>query len=385
VPLLAKDTLYTVTAQYDVTVTEADGSPNDVTDVVQGWRFKTDNKAPAKLDPWVLCTSPEMNDQHVFYEDPVQIIFNDRSIIQLFGAYGYKIEMDLRASDGLPEPSDAPVTTVSVNGVGTASYDALQDLVTSGQLPCVGLTIDYQNQIFTAPVKLRPLMGYTLDLNTNPSQTPPPDPGTAVVPLYRRTFSTSKYPGMKALADDLGASRITHRALKQKLAFAGAPGKNVLPDQDIQDAFVAAGENALPAPSANSISIYWAQATPGGPFVPHALLIDCTEPLWRTRSEPTFQNPIPEDPSFKIVTIAPATSLEIVEQGGTSIAACFVSPGGTRTVAMFAPGFSPPPGGATITLALHRPASAIYAAAEETDVIFAVPIDPQAPWENDHV
>jgi hypothetical protein len=385
VPLLQKDTLYTVTLNYDVTVTEEDGSTNDFNGVTQAWQFQTDNKPPANLNPWVLCTSPDINDQHVFYDDPVDIVFNDNSIVQLFGQYGFKLAMDLRAADGLPEPSGAPVTTVAVNGVGTASYDALQELVAEGKLPCVGATLAYQNQVFTAPVELRPTMGYTLDLVTSPSLTLPPDPDTPVTPLFRRTFATSKYPNMKALADDLGSSRVSHRALKSRLNFTSTGGKDVRPDQDIQDLFAAAGEQALPAADKNRIVIYWAPAAPSGPFAPHAILIDCTEPLWRSRPEPTFQNPIATDPSFKIVTIGTGTSLEVAQQGGSDIGTYLVSPGGTRTVAVFGAGFAPSPGGATVTLALHRPANPIYGNPDQADVIVALQIAPTAPWENDHV
>jgi large repetitive protein len=385
VPLLQKDTLYTLTLNYDVTVTEQGGSTNDFNGVTQAWQFRTDNKPPAKLDPWVLCTSPDMNEQHVFYDDPVDIVFNDTSILQLFAQYGFQLQMDLRAADGLPEPSGAPVTTVAVNGVGTASYDALQELIAEGKLPCVGATLAYQNQVFTAPVELRPTMGYTLDLVTSPSLTPLPDPNTPVTPLFRRTFATSKYPTMKALADDLGASRVSHRALKSRLNFTSAGGKDVRPDQDIQDLFTAAGEQALPAADKNRIVIYWAPATPNGPFAPHAVLIDCTEPLWRTRPEPTFQNPIATDPSFKIVTIGPGTSLEVAEQGGSNIGTYLVSPSGTRTVAVFGASFAPPPGGTTVSLALHRPASPIYGNPDEADIIVALQMAPTAPWENDHV
>jgi hypothetical protein len=385
VPLLQKNTLYTVTLNYDVTVTEEDRSTHDFNGVTQAFQFRTDDKPPAKLDPWVLCTSPAMNEQHVFYKDPVDIVFNDNSILQLFAQYGFQVQMDLRAADGLPEPSGAPVTTVAVNGVGTASYDALQELVAEGKLPCVGATVAYQNQMFTAPVELRPTMGYTLDLVTTPSLTPLPDPNAAVTPLFRRTFSTSKYPNMKALADDLGASRVAHRVLKSRLNFTSAGGKDVRPDQDLQDIFAAAGEQALPAPDKNRIVIYWAPAAPGGPFVPHAVLIDCTEPLWRMRPEPTFQNPIATDPSFKIVAIGDATSLEVSEQSSANIGAYLVSAAGTRTVAVFKAGFTPPPTGSTVTLALHRPASPIYGNPDEADVIVALQIAPTAPWENDHV
>jgi hypothetical protein len=373
-----------------VTVTEQDGTTTDYNGVTQAWKFWTGKDIPKKLDPWVLTTSPDQNEKFVFYQDPVDVIFNDQSVIQLFGKLGYQLELDLRAADGLPDTTAAPVTTVSINGVGTAAYDSLQQLVASGRLHCVGLTSQYQNQKFTAPVKLRPLMGYTLDINTNPSTTPPPDPTKPVTPLFRRAFNTGRYPNMKALATDLGASLVTHRALKQKLtlqAHLRAPNQDIprTPDQDIQDGFISAGEQALPAPDKNAVVMYWVPSAPGGPYVPHAILIDSSEPLWRTRPEPGFTYPIQSDLSFKIVTIGPNTSLEVVEQGGPFIGGYVVSPGGTRTLALFRGGFSPPPGGTTVTLALHRPASSVYGNADEADVIIALPVATQAPWENDHV
>lgn len=386
VPLLEPNTDYTITVDYDVVVTEADGStPPPYGPATQAFSFHTSGDAPKQLDPWILCTSPDQSGTFAFYEDPVDIMFNDRTVIQLFDKLGYQLTMDLRAADGLPEPKDAPVTTTSVSGVGTAAYDSLQELVKEGKLPCVGITSSYQNQQFTAPVKLRPLMGYTLDLRTNPALPASSDPNAPVTPLFRRQFTTGRYPSPKSLADDLGAALITHRALTQKLSFPVTPGRTIQPDQDIQNAFLTAGDHALPAPDKNAIVMYWAPSSPGGPYVPHAILIDSVEPVWRTRQEPTFTTPISSDPTFKIVTIGPATSLEIKEAGGSSIGGYITSPSGARTVAMFAAGFSPPPGGTTVTLTLHRPASATYNSADESHTIFALPVAPQAPWENDHV
>jgi hypothetical protein len=332
----------------------------------------------------VLCTFPNQSDSCVFYNDPVDIIFNDRSLIQLFAAYGYQLQMDLRAADGLPDVTGAPVTTVSVNGVGTAAYDTLLELVKSGQLPCVGSASDYQNQKFTAPVSLRPLMGYTLDLNTNPAL-PAPPAGSAITPLFRRSFSTGRYADMKALAHDLGSTLIVHRPLTQKLTLVGSPTATVVPDQDVQDAFMAAGEQALPAPDKNAIVIYWAPAAPAGPYVPNAILFDSVEPLWRTRPEPTFANPIPSDPSFKVVTISDVSSLNVIEQAGSSIGGFVRTPGGTRTVAIFSDSFSPPASGTVVTLALHRAASTVYGNAVQDEIIIALTVSPRAPWENDHV
>jgi hypothetical protein len=207
------------------------------------------------------------------------------------------------------------------------------------------------------------------------------------VPLYRTRFTTSKFPSLQALAAALGASSIAHRHLSGTLSTLTPPagGHSAgASDQDIQSAFLAAGEQALPAPSDSSITIYWTPGS-GGAYVPYCLLLDCTEPLWRTRQEPTLVPVDPSDPSFTVVQIAPATALEVVETGGSNIAGYLYSTSGTRTIAFLVPGFAPPAAGTTVTLALHRPASAAFGVADAVATIVAVTIGPQAPWESDHV
>jgi hypothetical protein len=264
-------------------------------------------------------------------------------------------------------------------------------LQVASELKCLGgSSTQYQNQVFTAPVFLRPLMGYTFDLVTDPgapANTGAGSPGSAAQPPFRRNFTTGRYANPQALATALGGTQVTHRPLTSALSFPNSGGAQVFKDADIQQAFVNAGEQALPAPAANAIVVYWMKSGTG--FVPHAILLDAIEPLWRYRSEPGFTTPIASDPSFKIVTIQPVPSLEVKEGAGSppssSIGSFIVSPGGTRTVAMFKAGFSPPASGSPVTLQLYRPASSIYGNADEVTAILTLIIPPQAPWENDHV
>ncbi len=250
----------------------------------------------------------------------------------------------------------------------------------------------YQNAVFTAPVYLRPLMGYTFDLVTDPATPPAPGSGSpagAVTPLFRRNFSTGRYANMQALAASFSHNGLvlTHRTLNSALAFPNSGGAQVFKDDDIQQAFLNAGEQALPSPTTNSCVLYWL-STAGG-FVPHAILIDAIEPLWRYRSEPQLTSPISTDPSFKIVTIEQAPSLQVTEGHSSPDSPAFgsliVSPGGARTVAMFTAGFSPPAAGTFVSLELFRPASSIYGNPDETAAIFELLVMPHAPWEDDHV
>ena len=385
-PLLAPGTTYTINVFYDVAVGSTTYTGNK-----QSYEFQTDTQPPARLDPWILCASPDQTGRFAFYEDPVAVIFNDQSIFDLFAKYGYQLVMDLHAADGLPETLDLAVkaNTVAIPGVGPATYDSLRDLVLNGvdgkgKLPCVGSSSStippYQNAKFSPPVQLRPLMGYTLDLNTSPAK-PVPTDGSPINPPFRIGFSTGKYPNLQALASDLGGVLITHRALKGPLGFPVTGGQQVTMDLDIQQAFVSAGEQALPAPEKNAIVMYWAPS--GSGYVPHAILIDSIEPLWRQRPEPSFTMPIATDPTFRIVTIEQVSSLEVVDSTG-SIGAFIVSPGGARTVAMFKAGFAPPAAGTVVTLVLQRPNSTVYGSGDQHTII-NLPVAPHAPWEDDHV
>ena len=102
VPLLRKNTVYNLTVTYDGEAEQADGS-TDVTPFTQRFRFRTDAHEPARLDPWVLGTTPTDDEQYHFYNDPVKVIFNDLSVVQLFQAYGKNLRAVLRAADGLPD------------------------------------------------------------------------------------------------------------------------------------------------------------------------------------------------------------------------------------------------------------------------------------------
>jgi len=227
---------------------------------------------------------------------------------------------------------------------------------------------------------------------------------TARTPALPKIHSTSIIEDTSRIADDVeigphcvirgpvkigpGCRLIGQAYLTGPLTLASpAGGATQASDQDIQSAFLAAGEQALPAPAASSITIYWIPGS-GGSYVPHCVLLDCTEPLWRWRQEPTLTAPDPGDPSFEIVQVAPATALEVIEDtgGGTaSISGFLYSTSGTKTIAFLVPGFAPPASGTTVQLALHRPQSQAFTIADHVAPIIGLVIGPTAPWEADDV
>jgi hypothetical protein len=387
VPLLAPNTTYTITVEYNVQTTGSSGAAGaSYNGVQQGFTFQTDSAPPPQLNPWVMSSTPANNELNVFFDDPVTIVFNDQEAIQLFGAYSVSLVLELHAADGLNDPSVSASASVStsaltpVSGFGPAGYDSLLNMVDSGALPCVGAVSAYQNQQFTADVDLRPCMAYTLDIVTSPAATP--SAGEPLVPLYRTRFTTSQYASLGALAAEIGGSPVLHRHLSGSLGLGPPASGNSgqVTDQTIETAFLNAGEKALPAAAQNAITIYWKQANGTGPYLPYCLLIDTTEPLWRTRQEPALVPVDSTDPSFVIVEITPVTALEVRETGGSAIAYYLYSTNAARTLA-----FLSGTGKQKITLELHRPASQVFGLPDSAATIITLPINAQAPWEADHV
>jgi hypothetical protein len=383
VPLLEPNKTYTLKARYDVRMRMAGGSPGSPTTRTDEFRFKTDAAAPARLDPWVLGTTPDDEARHHFTDDPVRLVFNDLAILQLYGAYGKQLRFVLRTADGVPIPTHEIDSLDPVEaGVTTPYRDTLEAMIAAGKLPCAGTATAEQHGSWTSPVPLRPLMDYTLDVEMDPAPAPPPADEPRV-PLFRRTFTTSRFASVAALVEDLQRRRIRHRALKAQIS--GLAG-TVVADAVLQEALATAGEQALPAPETSGIVVYWARRPGATVFSLHAILIDAAEPLWRTRQEPTLETvPGQLDPAYKRIVPGEADALRLVEQGSSAIARFVRSPGGTRTLALVKDSFVVPAAGATITIRAERPASTLYGLAADAVTVLALELGDAgaAPWETD--
>jgi hypothetical protein len=91
------------------------------------------------------------------------------------------------------------------------------------------------------------------------------------------------------------------------------------------------------------------------------------------------------DPDFKRAVLGEANLLMVEESGGPRLSHFVRSPSGTRTLAFFAPGYAPPaPDGESVTLTLRRPASSLFALAEDSDVLVKLVLAARAPWEEDN-
>lgn len=393
VPLLKPSSTYRVSASYNIEVDNTKSAPTS-TPVTQEFAFRTDAAAPAKLSPYVLGSTPDMDDKFQFYQDPIVVVFNSAAVLQMYTAYGKSIQAIIRGADGVAV-GKSPETVSTLQDIPasvlTPYKDAVLQLIADGLLPCLGGSIDLPaHGAYVTPFELKPLMAYTFDLQLDPAD-PVPD-GTAVVPLYRRAFTTSRYANLKDFAGNIAAQGIKHKAITSALtslpAASGgeaAPPVFIVTDKQIEDAVTSAGVAFSGAKDTTEITILWANQS--GDFVPYAILLEASEPVWRTRTEAVAGDPVKNaqggviDPAFFIYENKPVDAMILAPDAATTVVSHFVrSTAGTKTVIVLksiAWTDTPVP----FVINITQTASVLYKIAESSEVLLNLNLSSKAPWE----
>jgi large repetitive protein len=336
-PLLQPDTRYTISLSYTADIREPDEDGNiqesDGELQVQRFTFLTANAPPARLDPWILATTPDSDQPLHFADDQVQVVFNDSSAVQLFEAYGKQLRAVVRKANGNHPPDEPPLNAgalTAVRGAILTPYeDTLRQVIASSELACIHIPPSESHQVFTVPVPLDRATAYTLEIQT---QDPPPPGIGPRVPLFRISFTTSRFRTSAELAGQVQTALPVHRVLRAPVA----PLSDVTTDKDLEDALMAAGLDALPPPTQPGFTYLW-QTAPAG-FTLAAVLIDSPEPLWRLRPEPALITDPSDAGDIQHWALAPTMWLEIVENGTSSVAQFVRPPGGARTLMILKPG-----------------------------------------------
>lgn len=412
VPLLAPDREYRVDVTYAANALlkievgfglDPLELPTASADVKRSYYFRTDAELPARLDPWVLGTAPNGDEDFHFYGEPVIVAFNDRSALWMIDAYGGKVQFAVRGADGRPvDPPDFdeqgnPVNLAPAEAYDVSSFLGIEDapfaspyydtvLATLGEVaPCVPASgSGKKKDVLTLKAKLAPQMAYTFDLRAVPK-----DPNAEVkiaevtgargdLPFFRRAFRTGRYRDPGELAADVRRAKITHRALDGAIDL---PGSGPVSDAEMAAALTAAGEQALPAAQENRVTVYWVAGKP------HAILLDTVEPHWRARAEPKLV-PVPQadgqigDPNFRVIQDDRVPSLEL-ESVDDRVERFVYAAGGARTLAFLDPAQVPAPGAPPVAagIGLKRPASALYDLQQEKHELVSIPLSGSAPWD----
>jgi hypothetical protein len=336
-PLLQPDTRYTISLSYTADVREPDEDGNiqesDGDLQVQRFTFLTANTPPGRLDPWILATTPDSDQSLHFADDPVQVVFNDSSAVQLFEAYGKHLRAVVRKANGNHPPDEPPLNAgalTAVQGVILTPYeDTLRQVIATDDLACIHIPPSETHQVFTVPVPLDRATAYILEIQT---QTPTPPGNVPPVPLLRSSFTTSSFRPSAELAVRCRPHCPRRVMLRAPIAALSA----ITTDKELEDTLMAAGLDALPPPGQPGFTYLW-QTAPGG-FTLAAVLIDSPESLRRLRPEPALITDPSDAGDIQHWVLAPTLWLEIVENGTSSVAQFIRSPGGARTLMILKPG-----------------------------------------------
>lgn len=396
VPLLKPDKTYRLVVNYTtkvftrkkVTDTFTEKKSNTYT---QTFAFRTGKKVPLPLSPYVLGTTPAMDENFHFYEDPLKVVFNDPAFLQMYTAYGKQLQAVIRAADG--KPVENGVENLSFTEEIPASIkspyrEAVERLIAEGRLPCMGIMKFPMHPVFEPGFGLKPLMPYTFDINLVPAE-PVPD-GEADKPLFRRSFVTSRYANLEALVDDLAQQPLRHKALRQSPSGlpSGIPGPepsvHEMHDVELENILMNSGYIPDELPERSGFTLLWNSSSGG--FVPYALLVDAAEPVWRksviaqAREVKNAQLEV-IDPNFKIYENQPVDSMVMLKSAGESRISHFIrSSGGTRTLVMLKQ--TPiPAAGETVTVRIAQMEQTFFNLPRKEMDLIRITLYPEAPWE----
>ncbi|MBE7169245.1 MAG: hypothetical protein INR73_01560 [Williamsia sp.] len=338
-----------VTYGYEIKVKDDVKASGDMT---QQFVFRTQDKAPLRVDPWVLATTPQNGMGYHFAKDAVKIYFNDATLFQLFGAYGHELKLVVRKANGKHPPQNEPdLTLLEANPnmsdekavLKTPFNHTLDEVLTPAAVPCItdkGESVSHKVINCTIPLERRTT--YSIEIQ---SKTPvAPLPGQPLTPLYKMQFTTSRFNSIFELAEVMRNSYITLRVLKSPLDALSQQCS----DNDMQTALLKAGLDALPPADDPKITLLWANA--GASFQLQAILLDAPEPLWRVRPYLNLETISDETGWMKHWVNTERPELELIEFGTSVVQSMSYNQTGSRTIVYLKPGAA----GSTIRLSLLK-------------------------------
>ncbi|MDM7830260.1 DUF6603 domain-containing protein [Cellulomonas edaphi] len=355
----------------------------------QEFRFRADgaDRAPERLDPWLLTTAPGVGETGVLLDEPLRIALATQKVGALFDAYGEELRVVVRSASGRhpsPPGGGAPGSSLTipveldahllVEAEGTAVMTPWQETVTAllDALPCTpGTGSRTYHSVITLDYPLEPLTDYLLDVLAVTKGAPE---GAAGRRLYRVPFTTSRFHDVPELAGLLSATRVAHALVPVPSALA-ALGERPTGNQ-LDDAFQAAGLPVPEVPRYPAVQVLWSPDTVPQPV---AVVVEGSEALWRSRLVATrVEGPADaEDPSHEWWAPRPGPWLTLeVPGGGAPVTRVVRGPGDTRAVILLGAGAR----GTQLTVQLVRAADELAGTPAKPATAVQVLLE-RAPWE----
>lgn len=188
----------------------------------------------------------------------------------------------------------------------------------------------------TLPIPLEPFTDYLLDIEMVDLDAPE---NTAGERVWRVGFSTGRFPTIAAFANSFQLDRILHRFSQpgQLQAIGAEPWSGHPQGSQLDVAMSSAGLEPMGVPQAPRIIVFWETAGPTPQ--PAAVLVDASEPMWRSRKLPRdVGQPHPPHPTQIEMTPVEWLRLEQAVGGDPIVDKIIRAPGGQRALVTLKPG-----------------------------------------------
>jgi hypothetical protein len=281
-----------------------------------------------------------------------------------------------------PLPIAAPFLT-PVKATILSPWEEAATEVLASDAPCVPVDEDrVRHSVIDIPIPLEPYTDYILDVELVATGAPASASGPSI---YRRHFSTGGYATRAGLAGSIQAVQPTARHCAVG-AFAGLPALfagRVAEGAEIDEQLRAKGIEPLGLPTQPRIVVFWSQAG-SSPPQPEAVLIDATEPLWRSRPYPKKVTDTTGPVDATRWVLEPTEWLQLQDASAAGVLAAdglVKAPGLQRAIVVLAPGAR----GRQLKLdlvAIGFPDLPFLGAAEQRTTVLDLRLA-RAPWEED--
>lgn len=343
---------------------------------------------PVRLDPWMLVTLPGEHESHWFGEEPVKLVFNTHGVDRVFAAYGKELRVRFQASSARhPVPSAEVLHPFPINeatvmpfkGVVLSPWEETAAEVLDGT--CIPVDEDRtRHSVVEIPIPLDPYTDYLLDVEIVDIGADSTARGPRV---YRRHFSTGGYPRFGSFGAALVAERTRARFVAPGVMEAIRTffnGRDPL-GPEFDDRWLAQGLEPLAVPDKPRVVVFWTQTGNALPQ-PAAVLIDATEPLWRSRPYPAKVVDDSGPVTAERWVLSPTEYMRVENASAAGVVAAngvIRAPGLQRALVVLAPGAR----GKTVKLDLVElgfPALPFLNQAERRVTLIELPLA-HAPWE----
>jgi large repetitive protein len=335
-PLLKPNTVYDLTVNYDYEQ-QVEGTTTNITgSASKTFSFKTDDKAPLRIDPWILTCTPQNDMRYHFIDDAVQIYFNDLSIFQLYKAYGITLTAKVKNANGLHPLQKPDEMRLSGNNLLPKAASILTpwldtaNAVAGRDLPCINSSgVKEDHQVFRVICPLLKNTEYTVEIEKE---------GVAAstandykTPMYKIAFKTSKYQNVNEFANDIKSCYIKTKVLSSTLVVLD----EVCSDNEMENALNQAGLPSSKAAAATQVTLLWTSIQTGAivQTTLAAILIETPEPTWRYRPYPDIETITTEKGFMKQWIMKPKAEMQFLEDASTAAVQKIVhTQGGGKTI-----------------------------------------------------